>query len=281
MRSINLQIELKIGNLIGMVVANNGFINSSFVSKGGIHRHPFWEIHFILAGKNKVRLERSSLLVDQGDILLVPAELPHAIIPVPCGSEHRRAAFWLAPGEGALSGLSQQSQVLLLKDDFHGSLQVERIQEELSRALPLQMEQLQARFSCLMLDLVRAMSGKCEEAQAAVHQGDSREVLIEEYLTDNFHTDCTAGELAALLHISRRQLTRLLLQLYGKPFRQILQETRLGMANYYLEETDESTEAIAEKVGYGSKSAFYHAYCSFYGQPPGAFRSQTADHTSK
>ena len=49
------------------------------------------------------------------------------------------------------------------------------------------------------------------------------------------------------------------------------------MANYYLEETDESTEAIAEKVGYGSKSAFYHAYCSFYGQPPGAFRRETTD----
>lgn len=275
MQHFNLQIEIQTGALSATILVNNGFINSSFVSMGGLHRHPLWEIHFILEGKNKVRLEHSSLLVDSGDILLVPAELPHAIIPVPDGSFHRRAAFWLAPGDGILSALKGQKTVVILKDVFQGRSQVERIQLELSGKLASQTEQLQARFSCLLLDLMRNFSGETLETTETINpQEPSRAVLIEEYLTQNFHTNCTAAQLADALHLSRRQLARLFLQLYGKPFRKILQEIRLGMAIYYLEETEIPMEEIAEQVGYGSKSAFYHAYCNAYGQPPGLLRDE-------
>ncbi len=67
---------------------------------------------------------------------------------------------------------------------------------------------------------------------------------------------CTIDRVAAHLGMSRRTLHRRLAAAGGASFTQLLDETRLGLARKYLAAGRYSLTEIAERLGYGSLSAF-------------------------
>ncbi len=77
------------------VIAGDGLENSSFRSPGNIHRHPFWEIHFIWVGKNELVTEGERKILEPGTLLVIPPEELHALLPLEKGA--RRSAFLAAP----------------------------------------------------------------------------------------------------------------------------------------------------------------------------------------
>lgn len=100
----------------------------------------------------------------------------------------------------------------------------------------------------------------------------ARRLIIDEYFTAHYHEPITEVLLACELHLSKRQLSRVLQQLYGSSFRQLLIDIRLNHAVQLLATTDLNAEQIAYRVGYTSVSGFYDAFRKRYGISAGKYK---------
>lgn len=104
-----------------------------------------------------------------------------------------------------------------------------------------------------------------------------RQLEIDEYFTAHYAESITAEDMARDLHLSKRQLSRILSAIYNRSFREILVNTRLQQALHLLTRTAYSIEEIAAMVGYGSLSGFYAAFQKKFSVTAGAYRRNKRD----
>jgi AraC-like DNA-binding protein len=121
-------------------------------------------------------------------------------------------------------------------------------------------EKLSALFSLLILELGQMagfFSSSTEDRHITLDL--KRNFLIDSFL--NTHFQMRGGEqiLADELHLSCRQLSRILTSLYGMGYREKVQEIRLAVSLDLLKHSSKSISEISELVGYDSPSSF----CSF------------------
>jgi AraC family transcriptional activator of mtrCDE len=84
----------------------------------------------------------------------------------------------------------------------------------------------------------------------------------------------TLPELAAMCSMSRATFMRHFQDGLGRSASDLLQDIRMSMAANVLKNTAESTEAVAEAVGYQSVSAFRRIFRQSIGMTPGEWRRQ-------
>lgn len=104
-----------------------------------------------------------------------------------------------------------------------------------------------------------------------------RQLEIDEYFTAHYAESITAEDMARDLHLSKRQLSRILSAIYNRSFREILVHTRLQQAVHLLTGTAYSVEEIASMVGYGSLSGFYSAFQKKFSVTAGEYRRAKKD----
>lgn len=84
----------------------------------------------------------------------------------------------------------------------------------------------------------------------------------------------TLPELAALCSMSRATFMRHFQEGLGRSASDLLQDIRMSMAANVLKHSIESTEAVAEAVGYQSVAAFRRVFTQCIGMTPGTWRRQ-------
>lgn len=84
-------------------------------------------------------------------------------------------------------------------------------------------------------------------------------------------------ELAQLLHISRRQLNRILQQYYGMTFREKFMRARMDYAAWLLRTTDKRASEIARLVNYSSEPSFFSSFKKYFGVTPVKYRQVYRD----
>ena len=96
--------------------------------------------------------------------------------------------------------------------------------------------------------------------------------LIDDYLEKNFMRNVQVEDLAALLHLSRRQTNRVLQENYGMNFRKRLLNLRMDRAAWLLRTTTIPMSELIGIVGYTSEAAFYHAFRNHFQISPLQYR---------
>ncbi len=74
--------------------------------------------------------------------------------------------------------------------------------------------------------------------------------------------------------MSRSQLTRICLHLYGKAPGERVKEIKMDRARMYVLNTDLPITLIAERVGYENSNTFSTAFTNFFGLSPHKFRAK-------
>ena len=98
------------------------------------------------------------------------------------------------------------------------------------------------------------------------------ETLIESHFMENLREE----DFASILHLSTRQLERIVYNRYHCTLRQMIIEKRVQIAAQLLKDTDLNAEQIGIAVGYQSKSSFYKAFTQKYGMTPIAYRKENS-----
>ena len=155
-----------------------------------------------------------------------------------------------------------------ISDDFDGCTRIHNAKHLAENLLlPGAREQLAAELRLLFVCLARKLSRK--ENEPAMPQQtlyEERLAILEDYFNIGLKDpDCSKPQLASLLGVTERQLTRILSEVYHSTFSDILLRSRMTIAQAMVMEGRKSLESIAQAVGYRNAEALKRAYKAYFG----------------
>ncbi len=106
----------------------------------------------------------------------------------------------------------------------------------------------------------------------AIGSRNPRLLAAMQYMQDNLEEPLTIHDIAAAMHISRRQLERLFKRYVGVSPNAFLVDLRLKRAHALLNETNLSVTEIAAACGFGSTRQMSERFREAYGRSPHHFR---------
>lgn len=222
-----------------------------------MHSHPAYEL---------VCIERGS----DTEFLIVPPLVEHLAAEAAQGSiTSLLFAFMQSEEKDICQSLKYITTApITIKDDFQGSIRIrnaKQLAENISQ--PGAGEQLAAELRLLFVCLARKISGKDNEPtwrQQTLYE--ERLAILEDYFNIGLKDpDCSKTQLASLLGVTERQLTRILSEVYHSTFSEILLRSRMNIAQAMVMEGRKNLEEIAQAVGYRSADALKRAYRAFFG----------------
>ena len=131
-----------------------------------------------------------------------------------------------------------------------------------------------------MLLRLLELGGDTPERAPAVRE-DDRASRINRFIEDHLSEDTGIDQLAAHMHLSRRQMVRVVREIYGIGFREKLLYARMDRASWLLRTTTDTISRIVETVGYQSQTAFQRAFREHFGMTPTQYRRQFSGESSK
>lgn len=93
-------------------------------------------------------------------------------------------------------------------------------------------------------------------------------MMIERYSSKKL----TVDKIADVLSLSTRQTRRIIEELYGLTFKELIINKRMQTASVLLQSTDMTVSEIASEVGYDSAKGFYNTFHKYYGCTPKEYR---------
>lgn len=264
------------------VVLDNGFW-STFSRAADLHAHTYYELMLCPEGSIELALSDGTVIPMQAaSFCLIPPRVYHRTLG---DDASRKLAIRFFCTRNLRSGRIYGAFLAAMEENTAPVLDlgVQPALHALTRQLCEELQQprlasdacVQNLLSLLLIELFRRLCSSDASAIPAPlpRQVTDRRLSIEEYLNRNYTRPLTEEDLAAEVHLSKRQLNRVLQQLYGMSFRQLLIDIRLSRAAELLGNTDTPASEVAALVGYTSVSGFYEAFHKRYGIAPGSYKS--------
>lgn len=230
-----------------------------------LHTHFAYEVFFVVDGNLELLTEQGSHSY-RDSVVVIPPQISHISTP------------------------NKESYCLLFS--FDGSATIDRWLERGICALPISETM---RFYIRRLTQ-KTLEGTKESEQAAEHlamliflellhavkpehialpSGQSRHInAIDSFINRQLHEKITLEAVAAAVHLSRKQICRIISREYGCTFSQLLQNKRLSNAVSLLKNTDMPIEQIAAATFGASSSYFYAVFRKKYGMTPLRYRKE-------
>jgi AraC-like DNA-binding protein len=126
-------------------------------------------------------------------------------------------------------------------------------------------------MSCISLFLHHCVSGDTASSTAISElQGTLKRA--KEYIQTHLTKKIALSDVAQSLHVSERQLSRLMAEELGQSFPSVVKTERVKRAAYLLGYTDIPLKQIAEDTGFESIHYFTQVFTKEMGTPPSSFR---------
>lgn len=239
------------------------------------HSNAEYELHIVLHGVAQVDVEdRHYSLKEQQAILIAPGQY-HLPRTLPGAFERFSLSFSIP--EGPL--LERMRRQLPSCRVFSISPEMENLCRSIFNECgtkPAFWQTLQnSLLSALMVHLFRLLHLDCstQPMHSKVNE-PVRTDLIDDYFEQHFAQNAGLADLAAKLHLSKRQVARVLLENYGMGFQDKLTSTRMDHAAWLLRTTNLQISQVTGAVGYVSEAAFYLAFRSHFQVTPQKYRKQ-------
>ena len=234
------------------------------------HCHADYELHLILRGSCTVHVESDEYVLQGGNALLIaPGQYHH---PLQTSGELQRLCLGFSVSQGELSQALVRAvgPCAVLSMDFRDT--AAGILKEISSPAPFRNTLLHGYLEQLLVYLLRALKIVPRDTVQTV-ENDWRSGVIDEYFESHL-TDGSEAELARSLHLSTRQLSRVLQRDYGMSFLRKRTAARMDYAGFLLRTTKQSISEICTCVGYQSEAVFYRNFKTRFGISPQQYRKQ-------
>ena len=275
----NQDVKLIIDNTTFVLRLGKRFLDYCEYWNTARHCNANYELHIILKGSCELDVaSRTHLLTEGNAILIAPNEyhMPHVVtdsflrlsIPFSLSEHHLSKALRQTIPTSIIFPLTSRLRQLS-----------EQILEELTGSCSFSDDLLPSLLTQLMVCVFRILEVEDSSAATAPKApADWRTDVIDTFFEDNMACYGTEEQLAEALHISKRQLARVLLEHYDMNFRQKLLVTRMDHAGWLLRTTGKSIGEICSIVGYNSETTFFKNFKNHYDLTPLQYRKQ---HQSK
>ncbi len=235
------------------------------------HSHSFFELHFIMGGSYTYH---QALLPERylsaGDFILIPSHVEHLLLQQTDEAETITIAFLYHVNDSyplcfSLDGMGERITPSML------SL-IEMIWEEASDASHYCTHIIENHITSLLLSAIRLYEAPCSEEAAQTWIQEPAAVDIETYIADNSDLVFSVASLAERLHMSEKQLTRIVRNEYRTTPKELIDSIKICQAKKLLTESDMTLDQISETLGFSCHNNFNRFFKRVEGLPPGVFR---------
>ena len=247
------------------------------------HTHTYYELFTCGSGRMLLNTDGNAALLQSGDAVLVPPLTTHCIISY-ADADWASVSFSFSRFQDSgmqdlfslLNQMASAKTAWLLSDvpEFYADM----------LALNSFLEQncfhsASSRFAEIVVHTAElyakyTVSEPRRNNSAVSHSMDTvtRLNMLNNIINNNFMHRLTAREIAGQLHLSERQLSRMIKNQYGTTWNGLLTEKRLAAAKMLLETSERPLSEIASAVGFGSVASFYREFTKKIGIPPAKYR---------
>lgn len=240
---------------------------SSFTKKR--HYHADVEVHFILSGKQIYEVQNTCVTLNAGDFLLIAPKTEHRVVSVQEGTEKIALCF--------------RTEEKSAKEPFIAKKTPQGIQDavtavlnESNSALPFYTFVIATRTAELIALCLRMTEGKAPPPKEEETEEDSRFLVAKEFIEDNITQSPTVAEVAAITHLSEKQLSRIFKDITGKTVADHIRQRRVAHIELLLLETNLSLSEISERMHFSSEYYFNRFFKTHAGMTPGAYRKSVS-----
>lgn len=262
------------------------------------HSHGFFEIVYVLSGDCTQNIGDKALHLQEGDYCMIAPGVPHAIQVFDDNSIVvniliRRSTFM----DIFFNTIRNKSHIAMF---FIGNLyeknRIEYLifrtyQDEVIRnyVLEMYMEQIclddfSDRIMCSILtiffnQLTRKHAKTIEMKNRNKYHESYQEEMIN-YIIDNYAT-VSIKSLAEHFHFSEPYCSRMIKEISGSTFSELLTSIRMQQGENLLAQTQLSVEDISDRVGYKNPESFIRAFKRIYQVSPSQYRKNPDMYSSK
>ena len=282
-------LELNIGD---MKVTVGGIAHGGEVYDFSPHFHSEYEFHFVTSGKAEVKSRFVTTPISEGEHLIVAPDVSHWT-SFDTGFDRFTFIFSMSRTTSKKDGFSEydyykevfssvESVFSDKCDEIHKA--INSIIDLLDYKSDLSFHKLKNYFATVFIRLGEEIDSNFRSVKSDKNiSGDTSlkksalRIEIGEYIVGNFASSNILKDLSAQLHMSTRNTTRIVKELFGVPLSKLVLNQRMNYAGSCIEETELPLNLIAQQAGYCDYSTFYRAFKNFYGKSPEELKFITAD----
>ena len=234
-----------------------------------LHSHLEYEVYYCLKGCMHLRVEDEILTLNPFDFVLLKPDIVHGVIDEPnLKKEYFICIFQPTQAQVKDSPASESAFFSALGQTLGNSRFVFQADQSDAAKLIYEAEQVylshafawELTFRNLILNLLICLLQNFPITTRIqtylTPESENIAVTIDRYIHNNYQDNITLDDAALAVHMTPRNVNRVLQKYYGKSFQKCLMIIRLGSAKKYLIETNYSIEKIAELVGLSPQSLF-------------------------
>ncbi len=277
-----LKLNTHIGNARFDMVLKEGYYLREGSEFPRLHCHPDYEIHCIEKGTCTYALEKGKLQLESPALVLFPPKSYHGFLSMSPDCEKCCFEFNLSQdGEGAaffeyatlLSGF-QKGKVFQI--DFPSIMKFSR---------QVYSEEDRYRMSCglgeiLLLVLSEIRKSRKKKSKPVELSGrktmEQTMILgsIIAHIEKNYQKDLTLKDISAAVHLSERQIERILKNGMQAGFLTILNRYRIRIAVQKIMDGETDMEKLSEQCGFQGYTSFWRHFKSYTGMPPRKYAAE-------
>ncbi|NLY98517.1 MAG: AraC family transcriptional regulator [Clostridiaceae bacterium] len=261
------------------------YLNKSFFGSGSwtvsFHNHPVYEVHFIKSGEHQFNVDHKEILLHAGSCLIICPRVYHSIMNISQESTSRCSfRFSIEPKSGIYSEIfnyaDQIDKYYIFRDNTEQIHMVERIIKEFENPKLGYTAVIRSGFIQLIISILREVfSTTGEESKPFFkYTQENREAFIDGFFNSFYMQDIKVEDLARIMHLSVRQLTRILQESYGVTFSKKLTQHRIHHACYLLKNKPYTVAEISDMVGFNNSNYFFRKFKQITGLTPKEYRKQ-------
>lgn len=256
------------------VILRMGYEDSHARSQWEVGRHcnADFEVHILLSGHCALEIAHQNFPFCSPHAALIAPGIYHYAHKLSCDFERFGFSFISSRRDfvEALKSQIQTAEIFNLSPDTVSLCRL--ILEEMSENRGYREDAIRGLFTQLLVSLFREAKLELINPSSCVNTSSWRTSIIDAFFSPWPEPFGTEDQLASLLNLSRRQLNRVLTEIYGIGFRQKMLQARMEYAGNLLRNTGYSAKQIGMLVGYTADSSFFKAFQSFYHMTPHQYR---------
>ena len=256
----------------------------------------------VVSGRTAYQIHHYLLHAGAGNFIFLPPGTPHPAGYHPHLKDNSgfcellniqlyRSAVqcWLCYSDNKLHQLPQSENYLLRSEKLIHLFQLmmeENIESEQNSQRSQQLhEYLTASFFIVLLRELEvghySHPGPKVSRETPLRGSGDFSTLLCEYIQSHLNESLTLEGAARQMHLSRTQFSRQVKQATGKTFVQILTDCRITTAKKLLTESDWTSSAVAEFIGFKSATYFNALFLEKTGKTPGKYRLESRNRQNR
>lgn len=283
---MNMNIKTRIGSILFNIILDRGFFETVEGLSAENHNHSAFEVHFVTKGAAFLCVNNEQKDINENNYYVVAPGIFHEHRVNPGESFSKcsfRIEYRLLDTEEEFFPVEESRKILeVLRSITFFSSEDKNNNLKLLHEISLEMEnqrlgyysKIQSLFTQLIINLIRDISSNQRISYSIPERlfYEKRCLMIEDFFEFNYMNNPTAADLARLIHVSVRQLNRILKDNFSVSFKQKLLEKRIEMSKNLLKSSALPVKVISERVGYDTESNFCTIFKQKNGCTPNEYR---------